>query len=556
MSGLAEILDENARLRAALATEHGRNRHLESSLCETSERLTKTSERLSEAEALLRERDQALQTRDAMIEALKASAEELARKLQLIEHKASGPASQRYIPEAQELLPFPGDVAPPPRAPKHEPEAEAAGDEKPTRTSKPGGKRRGRDQLKHLRARTVRCKAAADAACARCGGPLKVIGQVTTHRVEWVPSQLLVDDVVRDKCACPRCPGEGVLTVPAPYALDRALCGNSLLARVIVDKFVDHIPLNRQVKRMAREGFEVGSNTLAGWVKGGAEVLHVLALAIKADLMTQSMVQGDDTGLPVQDGEDGTLRKGRLWAFTDQEQVYYAFTATKEGEHPATLLKDFEGKLLLVDGGTEFNQLVREKDLSRGGCWAHLRSYFFDARLHHPNEAALALGTLRDLFLIEREAWGQPPEAVLAVRKARAEPLVDGFFVWVRALAPIVRPSSKLGEALAYALRQEQTMRLFLRHGELPMHNNLSELLLRQAVVGRKNWLFARSEGGALAAADLYTLVGSCTLQGIDPHAYLVDVLGRLLDHPRSRIAELTPKRWRLAKEAHTAGAR
>ena len=95
-------------------------------------------------------------------------------------------------------------------------------------------------------------------------------------------------------------------------------------------------------------------------------------------------------------------------------------------------------------------------------------------------------------------------------------------------------------------------MRLFLRHGELPMHNNLSELLLRQAVVGRKNWLFARSEGGALAAADLYTLVGSCMLQGIDPHAYLVDVLGRLLDHPRSRIAELTPKRWRLAHEAHT----
>ena len=125
MSGLAEILDENARLRAALATEHGRNRHLERSLCETSERLTETSERLTEAEALLRERDVALQTRDAMIEALKASAEELARKLQLIEHKASGPASQRYIPETQESLSFPGDVAPPPRAPKHEAEAEA-----------------------------------------------------------------------------------------------------------------------------------------------------------------------------------------------------------------------------------------------------------------------------------------------------------------------------------------------------------------------------------------------------------------------------------------------
>ena len=119
----------------------------------------------------------------------------------------------------------------------------------------------------------------------------------------------------------------------------------------------------------------------------------------------------------------------------------------------------------------------------------------------------------------------------------------------------IVRPESFLGKALKYAISQEDRMRLFLEYGELPIHNNLSELMLRQTVVGRKNWLFARSEGGANAAATLYTLIGSCTLQGIDPWVYLKDVFSRLLDYPVNQIADLTPKRWRLAREQQLANS-
>ena len=264
---------------------------------------------------------------------------------------------------------------------------------------------------------------------------------------------------------------------------------------------------------------------------------------------------GDDTGFPVQDGCDGALRKGRLWAFTDQAQVFYAFTATKEGIYPAELLEGFQGELLLVDGGSEFNKVVRDQDLSRGGCWSHLRTYFFHARHHHPVEAALALGTIRDLFALEKTLRGRPPEEIRAARQERAKPLIDGFFRWVKALSSTVRPKSKLGKATTYARNQKAALRLHLEHGDLPMHNNLSELMLRQAVVGRKNWLFARSEGGADAAATIYTLVGSCMLQGIDPHEYLVDILTRLPDYPSTRVNELTPQAWRLAREAHTKAA-
>ncbi|MBW2254189.1 MAG: IS66 family transposase [Deltaproteobacteria bacterium] len=429
----------------------------------------------------LREKDEELAAqalelakRDAMLEAVKTGAEELAQQLEFLKLKASGPASQRYVPDEQDMLPFPGDVTPPPRAPEPEPDEsneEDASEKKKRRREGKSPKRRNREAFAHMPSRPVRCKATDDATCASCGGLLGVIGQAVSFRIDWVPGHFIVDDLVRDKCACPDCPEQGVLTVPGPYALDRALCGNGLLARVLVDKFADHLPLNRQARRMGREGFEVGSNTLAGWVKQSAGLLGVVAKVVRAELLDGDFLQGDDTGCPVQDGGDGALRKGRLWAFTNQDQVFYAFTPTKQGIYPAELLEDFAGDLLLVDGGSEFNKVVREQDLDRAGCWSHLRTYFFHARHHNPVESALALATIRDLFLLERSLRGRPPDEVHARRQAEAVPLIDGFFEWVKALSTRVRPKSKLGEAVTYARNQETAMRLHLDHGELPMHN-------------------------------------------------------------------------------------
>ena len=157
--------------------------------------------------------------------------------------------------------------------------------------------------------------------------------------------------------------------------------------------------------------------------------------------------------------------------------------------------------------------------------------------------------TINDLFLIEREVAGLSDAERLAVRKERSAPLVDGFYTWVKALVPKVRPGSKLGDAVGYAIGQEPRMRLFLAHGDVPFHNNLSELLLRQPIVGRKNWLFNGSEGGARAAADWFSLIASCRMQRIDPWSYLYDVFGRLPDHSSKRVHELTPLNWRLAVE-------
>ncbi len=136
-----------------------------------------------------------------------------------------------------------------------------------------------------------------------------------------------------------------------------------------------------------------------------------------------------------------------------------------------------------------------------------------------------------------------------ARRQARSAPLVDGFYKWVRAVAVKVRPGSKLGVAVGYALNQEARMRLFLAFGDVPLHNNISELLFRGPIVGRKNWLFNGSEGGACAAADWFSLIASCRMQRVDPWLYLYDVFGRLPDQSSKRVHELTPLNWRLGVE-------
>lgn len=518
MAGLAEILAENTRLRESLAA-------------------AKAALELTQAE------------RDAAV----STAEHLARTLELLRLEASGPRSQRFVASSAGQVELFTDEVPPPPPPRVAVPDEPSDEDESEVVVRPKAKprRRTREDFDHLDREPVHCNA-GEVLCRGCGAPMKVFATASSFRVEWVPGRFVRHDIVREKCSCPSCPGEGVWTAPGPYALDRCLAGNGLVARVIVDKFGDHIPANRQAKRMAREGLEVGSHTVSSWLCKAGEVLEPLADAVRAQVLEGARVQGDDTGLPIQDGGDGKLRKGRMWAFTDQDQVFYAFTPTKHGEFPEQLLEGFVGDLILVDGGSEFNRAVRTHELKRAGCWSHLRTYFFKALPDHPTEAGLALGTLHDLFMIERSIWGRPPDEVLAERQARSRSLVDGFYAWARARSTYARPESTLGKALAYTLNQEEAMRLFLEHGELPIHNNLSELMLRQTVVGRKNWLFARSEGGAKAAATLYTLIGSSQLQGLDPWAYLVNVLARVQDYPAKRVGELTPREWRAPRERHT----
>lgn len=545
MSGLGETLEENSRLRERLASVEAAAALL-----------------LAQVESAAAERDSAVASRDtlasehdlalAKVDLLTRRTERLELLLARFQNKLRGPASERFVadqPSLFEGLPTPVPaVLLPSEADTERDEADAHPPRaKPTRGTP---KRRNLSADTSLPHRTVPAVMPEGAACAGCGGDLRVIGTSVAHRVEWVSGHFEILDIVREKCACPACPSEGVLSAELPFALPGALCGNGLLGRVLVDKFADHLPLNRQATRMAREGFEVDTTTLSSWVVRAAAMLQPLAKAVRDEVLSADVLQADDTGFPVQDGTGGQLRKGRLWAFTDQEQVVYVFTDTKQGVHPAAFLEGFRGHTLVVDGGSEFNAAVDALALERAGCWSHARRYFHEARDAHPREAGVVLDVVQRLFLLERGWAALTPEERRDARQREAAPLVDGLLRWAEQLSTVARPTSALGSAIGYLRNQEDTLRVFLDDGAVPLHNNLSELLLRQPVVGRKNWLFAGSEGGALAAATMFTLIGSCRLQGIDPTMWLTEVLAKLTLWPANRVRELTPKGWKQARHS------
>lgn len=525
MAGLGEILEENARLR----------------------------EREAALVALAAQQAAQITLLTQQVEALTLSNERFAKHFEFLEKRREMAATERFVAsEAQGGL-FDGrEVAAPPRDPELEKERESkSGTEKPDKRKTPTHTPKGRRDLSKLELpRQVVVAPVNPSACERCGGDRQLIEPRVSHRVGWVPGQFTIVEVHQQRCQCPQCPKPEVWTAPEPALLPGAMCDDSMLARVIVDKIGDHIPLNRQADRMTREGFPINENVLSGWVRQAALPIRLLVDALRREVAAAGTLLSDDSGLPVQDGTDGKLSKGRLWVFSDRMQAFFAFSRTKEGEHPTAILQEIgvRGVRLVVDGGSEYNDVVAELGLTRGGCWSHLRRYFFNAAVQHV-EANDGLHVITDLFMIEREVADRSDADRLAARRERSAPLVDGFYAWVKALSLKVRPGSKLGEAVGYAISQETRMRLFLAHGDVPIHNNLSELLLRQPIVGRKNWLFSGSEGGARAAADWFSLIASCRLQKIAPWTYLYDVFGRLLDYPSQRVHELTPLNWRLAVE-------
>lgn len=528
--GIGRVLDETARLREELA-----RRDLD--LAAHQVLIARQAADLAARDALVAAQQAELADQKARLDAVVASNERLARQIALIE-AARERRNERYeVDPAQ--LPLPPLQAPvPPVVVEDDGEAE----EPSGGTRKERRKNRGRRPPPANLPREPVDHPVDDElkTCPICQATMPAGEPVTSVRYEWEPGRWKVLEVSQQTCACPLHP-EAAVVADHRFALPNSIAGNGMLAHVLTDKFADHIPLNRQVARMEREGVTFSTSTLSDLVAASARVLSPIVEQIMRELLAGSFIQTDDTGFPVQDGTDGKLRKGRLWTYTNGELVVYRFTGSKHAEHPKQHLAGFKGKVLLADGGTEFNGLDA---LDRGGCWFHGRRKVFDARDGDPQRAGVILGAIRQLALIERTLVDKTPAERLAERQRLSKPIVDGLYTWLQAQSPALRPSSPMADAIGYLVRQRTRLTAFLRHGEIPMHNNLSELLLRQPVVGRKNWMFAGSQGGAEAAAVIFSLVGSCMLQGIDPWAYLFDVLGRL-DEPPS---QLTPAAWREAR--------
>ena len=424
------------------------------------------------------------------------------------------------------------------------PIAEAAQQQRPARRVLP--QVLPRETVEHLPACT----------CPECGATLRRIGEDVAEMLEYVPANFKVVRHVRPKLACTHC--ERIVQAPAPTRpIARGLAGPGLLAHILVAKYADHLPLYRQSQIYARAGVSLERSTLADCVGGAAALLDPLVEALARYVVASPYLHGDDTPVPVLEPGRGKTKTGRLWTYVRDGRpwadsaapaVLLRYSPDRKGERPESHLKRFSG-VLHADGYAGFDRLYQDQRIREAACWAHVRRKFYE--IYESNGSSLAaeaLGRIAKLYEIEAAIRGRPPDERVLVRGARAGPLLEQIKAGFEATLAKVSTKSALASAIRYALTRWTALTRYRDDGRIEIDNNAAERALRAVALGRKNYLFAGSDAGGERAAAIYSLIGTARLNGLDPEAYLREVLTRIAEHPINRIEELLP--WHLARES------
>ena len=391
-----------------------------------------------------------------------------------------------------------------------------------------------------------------ETVCPQCQGELRKLGEDVSEMLEYVPASFVVIRQVRPKLSCTKC--DCIVQAEAPSRpIERGLAGPGLLAHVLVSKYCDHQPLYRQAEIYARQGVELERSTMADWVGASSRLLAPLVEALRRYVTAAGKLHADDTPVPVLAPGQGKTKTGRLWTYVRDDRpagdaaapaVWFSYSPDRKGEHPAQHLEKFRGTLQ-ADAYAGFNQLYEDGRIHPAACWAHVRRHFYDLEQAHSSPVAReALQRIGALYGVEEEIRGKPPDQRRAVRQTQSKPLLDSLRQWFEAALSKLSRKSETTMAIRYALSRWDALARYIEDGHIEIDNNAAERSLRGVALGRKNYLFAGSDAGGERAAAIYSLIGSAKLNGLDPEAYLRQVLTRIADHPINRIQELLP--WNL----------
>lgn len=407
-----------------------------------------------------------------------------------------------------------------------------------------GRKRQEREEAPSVREVTVEHPVSDHVRkCPSCGAMAQPVG-TGKFSTEWdyIPGQFVRRRHIQEVVAC-SCGKHIARCEPPLRVFDRTQYGPGLMAYLIVSKCADSTPIYRIEKQFQRAGIPIARSTLNDLLHRAASVLEAIYDALVRRVVTDPHCQADETSFRLHNRPE---KRGFVWTFLAGKQVIYTFSGDRSGQTPSRLLVGTTGTLV-VDGYTGYNEVTAVQGRTRAGCWSHARRYLFKA-LDQAPEARDALDMILILFRVERDAirqevFGTPTH--LAMRKARSEPVIERLKAWVAEQKPKHLPEGPMGAALRYITNQWAPLTVFLGHPKVPIHNNASESALRIVALLRKNALFFGNEGAARNFSILLSLVTTAERHGLNPLAYIEDVLMRVQTHPAKDVADLLPDRWK-----------
>lgn len=374
------------------------------------------------------------------------------------------------------------------------------------------------------------------------------IGKEITEELECEPARFYIKRYIRYKYAAKS--GEGVKIAELPErVIDKGIPGAGLLAMILTDKYVDHLPLYRQKQRFARENIRIPSSRIEGWTKEALIKLHPLYEQLVFDTKAKGYLQVDETPIKVLDSDkQGAAHQGYYWVYHAplEGTVLFDYSTTRGGSAPLPILGSFRG-YLQTDGYAVYEKYARNKDVTHLACWAHARREFERALDNDRSRAEKALLMIQQLYAVERQAKQEKltPEQTKTLRLEKSLPVINELGKWTFEEIKNTLPKSQIGKAMAYAYARWDGLSAYLYDGNLQIDNNLCENALRGVALGRKNYLFAGSHEAAQRAAMIYSFFAICRKHEVNPLQWLKYTLENIMTINHKNLKDLYPQNYK-----------
>ncbi len=375
---------------------------------------------------------------------------------------------------------------------------------------------------------------------------LKCIGKEVTDQLELVPAKLYIKRYIRPKYIKPTdstaLNHEGVIAELPSFPIEKGIAGPGLLAQITVDKFVDHLPIYRQIERFKREGVKIPSSTLNGWQESVCNLLEPLYDCLKHRVLSQGYLQVDETPIQVLDKtKAGKTHRGYHWVYYSplEKTVFFDYNNGRSREGPTRLLKNFKG-YLQTDGYKVYDAFGKKNSITHLNCMAHARRGFEKALEYNKSKAEYAMSMFQKLYTIEQQARDEnlSSQRRHELRLEQSLPILNELGKWIVETYKTALPKSAMGMATAYCIPRWDNLIAYLNDGSLEIDNNLAENAIRPIALGRKNYLFAGSARGAERAAMFYSFFGTCRKNNVNPFEWLKKVLEIIPDYKVNQLTD------------------